>query len=638
MQSINHQNLKEDLEQIAKQGITVDVARLKEDMCSQFADPNEWIREYVVNAYDAHARHCWISGWEEKGRIIIAVDDDGVGMGRQRVADFMTLYRSSKSCTNNRKPIGRHGIGKLSVSAVPGQCSFSILTSTGNEAWKMETGSLLDQAPISILPVNPPPLRGTRFEIGFKGLGPLRKVLGNLADILDRYIHYLPIKVIVFELDVEDPKSPYAARPIYASNGNPDFSFETLGRVFSFKLSDMKYTLSIGLGHPVHEIYQNRVLVSDAYNLVFHGETQKPKIPYLSLRVDSPEFELPFGRHCLSNEEVLHPLSLQIRENILPQYLKELFSIYEKGHMSQYGLSSVVVQDIACVMMNLDSSDEKPWCSVPVFAVQNGPRMSLSELRRIVGKVGIAYLESEDDIGVDYSVFDSPVLSLKQPQGALDFLKEQFKDKLVCLDSEDFFFEAPAGARPELGSVERNFEGFLGFHPEVLHENWDEKQEDNVQWDPLSFDISFEELERLRGIHDEMNQAENDLAVIKWRLGYLVKRDGKTPCSSRLFLFRNDNVVLNLYHPLVKKLAKLSEKAPALAGHWALAICITKNKKILPHLSPENREDLILMDAISKCGMKTPLSLPHTHQENLIENRQWQEFLRERDDQRGWLN
>jgi len=147
----SHQNLLEDLEQIAKEGITVDVARLKEDMCAQFADPNEWVREYVVNVYDAHARHCSL--------------DDGLRMDRQRVADFMTLYRSSKSQTNNRKPIGRHGIGKLSIAAVPGQCSFNLLTSNGKEAWKMETGRLLDQTPISILPVAPPPPRGTRFEI-----------------------------------------------------------------------------------------------------------------------------------------------------------------------------------------------------------------------------------------------------------------------------------------------------------------------------------------------------------------------------------------------------------------------------------------------------------------------------------------
>ncbi|MCK4784839.1 MAG: ATP-binding protein, partial [Desulfobacteraceae bacterium] len=109
MHAESHLNLKKDLEQIAKKGITVDVVRLKKDMCAQFADPNEWVREYVVNAYDAHARHCWISGWVEGERIVIAVEDDGLGMDRQRVADFMTIYRSSKSRVNNRKPIGRHG-------------------------------------------------------------------------------------------------------------------------------------------------------------------------------------------------------------------------------------------------------------------------------------------------------------------------------------------------------------------------------------------------------------------------------------------------------------------------------------------------------------------------------------------------
>lgn len=638
MHAESHLNLKKDLEQIAKKGITVDVVRLKKDMCAQFADPNEWVREYVVNAYDAHARHCWISGWVEGERIVIAVEDDGLGMDRQRVADFMTIYRSSKSRVNNRKPIGRHGIGKLSVSAVSGQCIFTILTSTGNQAWKMKTGCLLDQAPISIEPVAPPPPQGTRFEIGFEGLGPLRKVMQNLARILVRYVRFLPIKVFLFELEGRDPKSPDAAKPIYASNGNADFLLKNLGRSFSFRLDEMEYTLAMGLGAPVHEIYQNQVLVSDGYNLLFYNDAKKPRIPHLIIRIDSPGFELPFGRHCLNNEEVLLPLSIHIRENILPQYLKELFSIYEEGHIAQYGVSPMVVQDIACALMKHDSNDDRSWCRVPVFAVQNGPRISLSDLREIIRKLGVFYIESDDDIGVDYSAFDAPVLALKQPEGALCFLKELFENELICLDSGDIFFEAPVGTRPEPGSLERHFESFLGFHQEVLQKNWFEQESANDQCGPQSFEISTQELERLQGVHDEMHQAEKDLAAIKWRLGYLVKRDGTTPCSSHLFLFRNDNVILNLHHPLIQKLVSLSEKAPSLAGHWALAICINENKKILPHLSPEIREDLILMDAMGKCGMKTPPLRPDTHGDRTIDNRQWQEFLRERNDKRRWLN
>lgn len=634
----NHSDLKKDLEQIAQEGITVDVVRLKEDMCTQFADPNEWIREYVVNAYDAHARHCWISGWVERSRIVVAVEDDGHGMARQGVVDFMTIYRSSKSRINNQDPIGRYGIGKLSVSAVPGQCGFSMLTSTGKEAWSIKAGRLLDQEPITIEPLASPPPQGTRFEIAFETKASLGQVMDELAQILDRYVRFLPIRVIALQFEGDDPKSPDVPRTIYSMNGISDFLLERFGRSFLFKLDQMEYSLAIGLGTPVHEIYQNRVMVTDKYNLLFYNDSKKPRIPHLTIRVDSPGFELPFGRHCLSNEEVLHPLSEHIRKNILPQYLKELFSLYEEGHTSQYNVPSMYVQDIACALMVHDSNNARPWCRVPVFAIQNGLRLSLSDLREFIEKFGVLYMESDDDIGVDYSVFDAPVLALKQPEGALNFLKETFKNQLLCLGSEDIIFEAPAGTRPELGSLERHFESFLGFHQEVLRKNWFEQDFSNDKWGPKAFEISPEELERLQGLRDEMNQAENDLAAIKWRLNYLVNIDGMNPCLSHLFLFRNDNVILNLHHSLIQKLVTLSKKAPALAGHWALAICINENKKILPHLSPDARESLILVDAIGKCGMENaPLHLD-THKYSTIDKKQWQNFLREIDDKRRWVN
>ena len=47
------QAIQKQLQGIEKAGIKADVPQLKRDMCAQFADPNEWIREFVVNASDA---------------------------------------------------------------------------------------------------------------------------------------------------------------------------------------------------------------------------------------------------------------------------------------------------------------------------------------------------------------------------------------------------------------------------------------------------------------------------------------------------------------------------------------------------------------------------------------------------------
>ena len=61
-----YQKLKTELEQIAEKGMQVDSKHLKRDMCAQFANPREWIREYAVNAADAQARFCYVSGFGDE--------------------------------------------------------------------------------------------------------------------------------------------------------------------------------------------------------------------------------------------------------------------------------------------------------------------------------------------------------------------------------------------------------------------------------------------------------------------------------------------------------------------------------------------------------------------------------------------
>ena len=621
-----HQKLKTELEQIAEKGIQVDAKSLKQDMCTQFADPHEWIREYVVNAYDARARRCWISGYQKGHVITISVEDDGHGMDKESVQDFATIYRSVKR-EDHYRCIGSHGIGKLSVSAIPGQRSFLMITSTGEETWSLKAGCLLDDAPVYIERAESPQPRGTRFEITFDSSIPVREVLEKYKEVLYRYVRYLPIQIILFELKGRNPKNPGSAEVIYSSNGDGEYETEHFGRLFSFRLGLAKYRVAIALGSPVHEVYQNSVMICDRYNLFFHDRREKPRIPHISLRVDSPDFELPFGRHRLNNEEILDPLSRHLRAVILPQYLEELFSIYEKGILRRYEISPPIVQEVACALMATDADPKRPWCRIPVFAVRNSPRISLNELEKVQRHKGVLYLESENDKGTDYSAFDAPVLALQQPSGALEFLRGRFDGTLLSLDSEDIVLESSMGA--SLDSSEKRFESFLGFHPEVLRMNWIGQRCQDKSRFLESFSVSKLEAERLKGSKEELGRAEKDLASIQWRVNYLVEGDGKNPCLNRLFLYQNGVVILNLHHPTIKALVKVSEFAPALAGHWALAMCLSKRLKILPHLTDQSRDDLILMDAMAKCGMKSLPPGKENRQKAAIDKKRWQDFLRE---------
>ena len=162
-----HEALQRELIQIAEQGIQSDVQHLKEDFCAQFADPFEFIREYVVNAYDAQATQCIIHGRESREDITITIQDNGHGMNKEGAVNFFTLYRSRKF-GDPLKTVGRFGIGKLSVAAIPGQNTFLMKTSTGSDCWEARAGSLLSNDPIDLFQIRPIPPAGTTFEITFQ--------------------------------------------------------------------------------------------------------------------------------------------------------------------------------------------------------------------------------------------------------------------------------------------------------------------------------------------------------------------------------------------------------------------------------------------------------------------------------------
>ena len=618
--------LEQTLAELSTQGIGVDRQKLKKDMCAQFADHRVYIREYVVNAFDAGAKRCCISGREGEGTLTIVVEDDGRGMDRQGVLDFATLFRSVKE--GNPDAIGTHGIGKLSVAAIPGQSGFTMITSTGKEAWRMEAGCLLDDAPIRLERVEPVPERGTCFEITFKKACSLSEELKLSARVLERYVRYLPIAIVFFELQEGAGGVPEAAQLLGGTIGSWRAVTERFSKPYQFICSGERFDLVIGVDRGSHEIYQGKVFVSDSYDLISYGLPKGHKIPHLKIRVDSRAFELPFGRHRLLNEDLLKPLSRYVREHILPAYTAELFRAYEDSALSQFEVSSMEVEDMACALMALDKALTRPWCRVSVFRLVDGPRMSLKELIRTGKGRGVLYLAGPDNEDQDASAFDAPVLSRHQPEGGLEILKSFFGELLVDLSGKDVVLEATTDNAPRLGEREAHFQRFLGFHPAAHIMDLLQRYQ-NPQ--PVDFSSG---LLVLTEPPDPGNQGKDafghyrDLAAFKWRLSHLVQKDGKTACKTKRFLLKGKEVILNLHHEEVELLLRLSEKAPALAAHWAVSMCLTDGAEFMGHLSAETREELILLDAMARCSDETPTSPAPKREQRLGYGRAFREFRR----------
>ena len=67
------QELVNYLKDLSENGIQAHDRQLRKDMSSQFSEPDLYAREYVVNAYDAGAKTCYVFGREDKDYLYIPI-------------------------------------------------------------------------------------------------------------------------------------------------------------------------------------------------------------------------------------------------------------------------------------------------------------------------------------------------------------------------------------------------------------------------------------------------------------------------------------------------------------------------------------------------------------------------------------
>ena len=451
----------EELHAIAARGIQADRKKLKKDMCEQFADPREWIREFVVNAYDADANVCWISGWEDEQTLTITVEDNGHGMDRQGVMDFNMLYRSVKKPSLNTA-VGQFGVGKLSVAAIKGQSKFVMTTSTGKETWRMKANCLLDDDLILLEKLHDISPQGTKFEITFTKEHGLHKELLELEKVLKTYLRYKDITISISDQNGESRRwlQPYG----WDSKGLYGYA-DPYSRRYLLDLDGKKFDVVLSIGETSHEVYKQRVLITNRYNLLFTKGKRVREIPYLTIRVDSDDFMLPIGRHCLSNEDELSRLTKKLWADLIPQYLNEILRIYQRGFPQGDGHLYTQIEAMTCALMLCKGASENVWNRYPLFLIKNGDRLSLAELQEQLIKKGKLYIESEVTFGADYSIFDVPVLAKKQPKGGDEIINTMFGDYIIKLGTNDIIFERPNTRGETSACWRRNFSNILVFTP-----------------------------------------------------------------------------------------------------------------------------------------------------------------------------
>jgi len=100
------------------------------------------LSEIVANAWDADARNVSIT--VDKVKESITIEDDGTGMNRDGVIDrFLTVGfkrrdELGETTQNGRKPMGRKGIGKLSIFSVAQIAEIYTIHEKEHTAFKMD--------------------------------------------------------------------------------------------------------------------------------------------------------------------------------------------------------------------------------------------------------------------------------------------------------------------------------------------------------------------------------------------------------------------------------------------------------------------------------------------------------------------
>lgn len=630
----NKKRLQETLNEITAAGIQADGQQLKKDMRAQFSNYREWIREYVVNAYDALASYCRISGEKHGDEITVTVEDDGKGMDKQRIRKFFTLYASEKDLEAGRA-IGTHGIGKLSVAAIPGQVRFEMETSDGREAWLAKAGKLDGMDDIHVRQLNTRIPRGSTFRVTFKSKNSLVKEMTLLKEILVRYTRFLPLQIAIAipvsdHMDEPEDGSKDGSREkmadtkcvLHAINENWNACSDTFSREYVLELDGNSYEVMLNLGNQLQEIYQQRVLISSKYDLLSRGLKEDWALEYLSIRVNSSSFELPFGRHCLRDENILQPLSRKIRNNLLPQYLTDLYKHMESLDMHASRQVSFQVDALSCRLIALDHSLNKPWSNYAFIRTMNLGKISFKELWETVKSKGRFFIEDESNAGIDYTSFNDLVLQHEQAEDLIKLLETLFKDRCILLKGTDLVFEK-YGTNQELNELQKTFERNLGFHPELFSEG-DLSDEPNRK---VNGPVKPTEQSYLgQGLFNEVEEACQDLCTLKWKAGFLVEKDLTSPCFTHLFIYSNHTIILNLYHPLIEKLVALSAVNPRLAGHWGVSLCLLDSRNVFPYLSADTRKELLMLDGMAKLG--SGKSRPQADQDRKAYQQLFSEFRR----------
>ena len=612
--------LETELKAIQENGIQSDRKNLKRNMHTQFADPFEFAREYVVNSYDALATKCFISGREDEESVTVTIRDNGRGMNFERLQDYFKIFRSRKDYPDI-KAVGRFGVGKMSVAAVPGLLKFGGITSTGDECWRFETDTLIDDRPVKLERIEPVPPRGTRFEITIRKTMSLSDILAKINEILYRYIRHLKIDVFFDLPELDEEQNPIRRK---LAKGLWDYGPNSLGKEYKIFINGTPAEVVMGIGNHEHELYQNKVFITSKYNLLSIDMGMELVVPNLMIRINSEAFELTFGRHCLSNESVLPQLASEIRGSVLPQYFNYIVSCFsEELIIGAPGIISKIDEMVIGLLVLNPGCRE--WSTFPVFNVHGSGRISFERLKEEISKNGLVYIEATENEGTDYSMFNATVLKQHQPERALEMILKVFGNKVINLDLQDTVIEILNGADITLTPEEKEFERFLVFEPkqEVIDRIINAGTKKTGTHSEKYFEIK-EQLENNLGICEEARIVERDICSLRWKVNYLVERDGKTACYSRKFLINGKKIILNLYHPEIRQFVGLSSINARLAAHWAMAMCLS-DAKLLPHITPDAREDILLIDAMSRISADGDFIENH---ESLSSNIPFLDFLR----------
>lgn len=534
-------------------------------MLGQSDRPILCFREIIQNSIDENSTYVDVVTQKDKleNRVFVSIEDDGQGMGKEKLERYLTLFDSTKE--DLLETIGEMGVGKIFAFALNPEY-LVIETGNGSEGYKIVFKGDMSGELLSI-----PSRKGTKITVVTKydEEDEAESYVEDVHDCIKKNCCYVPVPIKV--------------------NGekiNKDFDFDTPHKVH-FNYGSTRGVVAL-TGRSRFTLLKGGILLEEGYYLR-SGEEENAIFDDLEILVDSFEFNQPLSRNAVQRDSSFEHVLSYVKTASM-ELLRDLINKYpklEKKNNDETRKVRGYLHDI----LPLQGIDRLPLeiRALKLFQTAEGGYISYGDIMNTISKENTLYHSGMKKFNANELTYFTdrgiPVLCESH-----SILKKLFHDKYGCgvqHVGDGLMIEGLLDwtKKYECGFYEKTFldlifnllwdlqRGVLkrSSRREVFssrNTGWEGSSDGNssFDWDKIK-DVCFESFLDLNG------KPSKSLTLYWWE--------------------DKGRLILNIHNPYVKSMIELSKIDPQLSNYYMLCE-IASSKTVFPYVGHKTIENFTI--------------------------------------------